>query len=90
VREAYKALHIMPIIFVFRCPNTGLQVQGYTPKDVPENSEAYEGILCAMCQLIHLVKPAPGEVPAAGMTSPLVRVAHILCRAVTSLGFGRK
>lgn len=52
--------------FIFRCPNTGLQVQGYTPKEVAEDSEVYEGILCAMCQRIHLVNPANGDVAGDG------------------------
>jgi hypothetical protein len=55
----------MPV-FVFRCPNSGLQVQGYTRNEVAENSETYEGILCAMCQRIHLVNPASGEVAGDG------------------------
>jgi hypothetical protein len=52
--------------FAFRCPNTGYQVRGYTPEDVTENSEKFEGILCAMCQRIHLVNPATGEVAGDG------------------------
>jgi hypothetical protein len=48
--------------FVFRCPNTGLQVQGHTANEAAEDNETYDGILCAVCQRIHLVNPASGAV----------------------------
>jgi hypothetical protein len=36
--------------FVYRCPNTGFQFQGYTPKKVAEDSKAYDGTVidCAV------------------------------------------
>jgi hypothetical protein len=53
----------MPIGFVFRCPNTGLNVQGWiaeNPSD-PE-SEAYEAVTCTACARVHLVDPRTGKI----------------------------
>jgi hypothetical protein len=52
--------------FIYRCPNMGYRVQGYTPNEVAEDNKTFEGILCAMCQRIHLVNPATGEVAGDG------------------------
>jgi len=83
--ERYRPRAMLMATFVYRCPNTGLQVQGYWPGEVAEDSGTYEGILCAMCQRIHLVNPATGEVAGDAATT---NVAHISCRTASFLSFG--
>lgn len=48
--------------FIYRSPNTGYRVQGYTPDEIAEESNAYESVLCTLCQRVHLVDPATGQV----------------------------
>jgi hypothetical protein len=50
--------------FIFRCPNTGFQVQGF----VPDNSESegvgddvFVGVTCLACGSVHLVNPTTGK-----------------------------
>jgi hypothetical protein len=48
--------------FLFRCPNTGLRVQGWGEDDDSEHSgEAYKGVICHACGWLHLVNPKTGE-----------------------------
>jgi hypothetical protein len=51
---------------VFRCPRTGLNVQGWIADD-PTESEAdnYEAVTCTACTRIHLVNPKTGRVLGA-------------------------
>lgn len=47
----------MPI-FLYRCPNTGLQIQGWVAADPTErDDETYEAVTCPVCARIHLVNP---------------------------------
>lgn len=49
--------------FLYRCPNTGLRVQGLVADDPTERSdESYQAITCLACSRIHLVNPATGKV----------------------------
>jgi hypothetical protein len=48
--------------FIYRCPNTGLKVQGFVAEEVANDSDAYETITCLACQQVHLVNPANGRV----------------------------
>jgi hypothetical protein len=44
--------------FVFRCPNTGLNVQGWVADDPTEREEGfYESVTCTACARVHLVDP---------------------------------
>jgi len=53
----------VPQTFLFRCPTTGLRVQGWVAEDVPEdNGDTYEGIACLACRATHLVNPRTGKV----------------------------
>jgi len=53
----------MPIGFVFRCPNTGLNVQGRVAEDPSEpESESYEAVACTACARMHLVDPRSGKI----------------------------
>ncbi len=52
--------------FLYRCPNTGLQVQGYVAEDPTEDdAEAYESLKCLACTRMHLVNPKTGKVLGA-------------------------
>ena len=53
--------------FLFRCPKTGLMVQGlYTPDEPSDDrdplDEDYVGIDCLSCGSQHLVNPRTGRV----------------------------
>jgi hypothetical protein len=47
--------------FLYRCPKTGLRVQGWVAND-PKQPEAqsYEAVTCLACGGVHLVNPASG------------------------------
>ena len=50
--------------FLFRCPNTGLHVQGWVVADdgSDEPGETYETVNCQACRQMHLVNPRTGRV----------------------------
>ena len=52
----------MPIGFVFRCPNTGKNVQGWVADD-PSEREAwsFEAVTCTACTRVHFVDPRTGK-----------------------------
>jgi len=47
--------------FLYRCPNTGFQVQGYSPEQTSDDQSSYEAITCLMCKRLHFVNPATGK-----------------------------
>jgi hypothetical protein len=48
--------------FIYRCPNTGYRVQGYTANEVAQTDPSeYLTVLCTVCQEIHLLNPATGD-----------------------------
>jgi hypothetical protein len=48
--------------FIYRCPTTGLNVQGLSPDAVPaDNTETYESVSCPVCTRAHLVNRATGR-----------------------------
>jgi hypothetical protein len=54
--------------FVYRCPNTGLNVQGWVADDPTEGEgEIYAAITCTICTRTHLVDPKTGKVLGAGI-----------------------
>ena len=49
--------------FVYRCPNMGLAVQGWSAEDVTdEDAEIYEAVQCTACAQLHFVNPRTGKV----------------------------
>lgn len=49
--------------FVYRCPTTGLRVQGWSAdEEGPKDGDAYQPATCLACQRVHLVNPATGKV----------------------------
>jgi len=56
----------MAVSVVFRCPNTGLNVQGWTADDPTEGeAESYEPVICTACTRVHLVDRKTGRVLGA-------------------------
>jgi len=48
--------------FVYRCPSTGLNVQGWAADDPSENNGSpYRTVTCVMCQRVHVVNPSTGK-----------------------------
>ena len=48
--------------FLYRCPNTGKNVQGWIADDPAAYSEhRYEAVSCLACARIHLVNPKTGR-----------------------------
>jgi hypothetical protein len=47
---------------IFRCPNTALNVQGWTADDgSPDATSEFVSIRCSACGRVHLVNPATGR-----------------------------
>jgi hypothetical protein len=52
--------------FIYRCPTTGLKVQGWVADDVSANNgDVYHTVTCLACRQNHLVNPATGKLPSA-------------------------
>jgi hypothetical protein len=47
--------------FVYRCPNTGKQVQAWTADD-PTEDDAYQSVTCLACAAVHVVNPKTGKI----------------------------
>jgi hypothetical protein len=53
--------------FIYRCPATGLSVQGWIADDPSEGeAETYEAVTCTACTRVHLVNPETGRVLGTG------------------------
>jgi hypothetical protein len=49
--------------YLYRCPNTGLHVQGWVADDPAErDDDAYEAVTRVACTRVHLVDPKTGKV----------------------------
>ncbi len=49
--------------FIYRCPTTGMNVQGWVAEDGTEDDESiYRTLDCPVCRRAHLVNPATGRV----------------------------
>ena len=46
--------------FVFRCPNTGLNVHGFVAEDLADDRH-FEPVTCNACTRVHLVNPKTGK-----------------------------
>ena len=48
---------------IYRCPNTGFNVQGWVADDPTESEgKTYQPITCTICTRVHLVNPKTGKV----------------------------
>jgi hypothetical protein len=48
--------------FLYRCPNTALNVQGWIADDPARHDDAYEPVTCLVCRRVHVVNPKTGKV----------------------------
>jgi hypothetical protein len=52
--------------FIYRCPATGLNVQGLLADDLSANKsetyETYETVKCAACSRMHLIHRSTGKI----------------------------
>ena len=48
--------------FLYRCPNTGDNVQAWATDDTEDDALAYVQVTCLACAQAHLVKPKTGKV----------------------------
>jgi hypothetical protein len=48
--------------FIYRCPKTGLKVQGWLAEAAaPNERDTYEAVTCTACNQTHLVNPWTGR-----------------------------
>jgi tRNA(Ile2) C34 agmatinyltransferase TiaS len=53
----------MGVAVLFRCPVTGLRVQGWATEEVPSDAtDIYVSVQCPACARTHLVNPATEKV----------------------------
>jgi hypothetical protein len=50
----------MATTFIYKCPNTGLNVQGFVADD-PDDDRSYQPVACIACRDVHLVNPRTGK-----------------------------
>ena len=55
------------VAFIYRCPTTGLRIQGWVADDADTrtNDESYRPVTCLACRQTHLVNPSSGKVLSA-------------------------
>jgi hypothetical protein len=60
---ARRRLRSGPLVpFVYRCPATGLNVQGFFADEVPaKETDIYEPVTCTACTRVHLVNRSTGK-----------------------------
>jgi hypothetical protein len=51
--------------FLYRCPNTDRQIQGFVADDPTEDSDEYQLVTCLACAQAHFVNPNTGKVLGA-------------------------
>jgi hypothetical protein len=65
-RPCYRRL--MASTFLYRCPNTGQTVQGWSAEEVSDQDDngAYQSVDCLACARVHLINIKTGKVLRAG------------------------
>ena len=48
--------------FLYRCPNTGQNVQGWSADEVTDDDDTYQSVECVACTRVHLVNVETGKV----------------------------
>jgi hypothetical protein len=54
----------MGTTFIYKCPNTGLNVQGFVAED-PAKADGYQPVICFACTRTHLVDPRTAKMVGA-------------------------
>jgi hypothetical protein len=55
--------------FLYRCPNTGENVQAWVTDDPEDEDLTYVQVTCLACAQVHLVNPRPARSWAPMMTN---------------------
>jgi hypothetical protein len=48
--------------FLYRCPNTGQLVQGWSAEELAPAQDSYESVTCLACAQLHFVNRNTGKV----------------------------
>jgi hypothetical protein len=48
--------------FLYRCPNTGQLVHGWSAEEVQSNVDSHESVTCLACSQLHFVNRGTGKV----------------------------
>ena len=56
---------LMATTYLYRCPNTGQTVQGWSADEVTDDDTAYESVACLACARTHRVNLKTGKVLGA-------------------------
>ena len=48
--------------FLYRCPDTGFRVQGYSPEQTSDDANTFEPVTCIACNQVHWISPVTGKV----------------------------
>ncbi len=51
--------------FIYRCPNTGQVVQGWSAEEISDDKQTYETVICLACTQPHFVSWSTGKVLGA-------------------------
>ena len=52
----------MATTFLYRCPNTGRTVQGWSAEEINDDENAFEPVACLACTQMHMVNMKTGKV----------------------------
>jgi hypothetical protein len=64
----------MAAVFLYRCPNTGLNVQGRIEGEPTDReTDLYEAVTCTACARVHLVNPKTGRLFGEEVNKPSLR-----------------
>jgi len=67
-----QKVHLYPAMigpFLYRCPNTGLYVQGWSESEALDLL-SYESVTCLVCERLHMVNVKTGRVAGAAPDEP--------------------
>ena len=51
----------MPRTFLYRCPNTGQNVQGWSADEGTDDDDTHQSFQCIACTRVHLVNLKTGK-----------------------------
>jgi hypothetical protein len=72
--------------FLYRCPNTGDNVQAWTADDPEDDDLTYVQVTCLACAQAHLVNPKTGKVLGALKTNRCAEFYAFTQRVLSSYG----
>jgi hypothetical protein len=77
--------------FLYRCPITGLNVQGFIAEEIRDDPKTFEAVTCTVCGRTHLINLKTGRVQASRMRAQRPRCKSASCdRAEAQRREGRR